>query len=169
MCLTLVLRTQSLISCQKKIHRWLLLKLGEDRELTLPAISVRMVPDGLVESPPPPPPPPRYVTAGVPQAVPRYLKYPYQCSKYRAPKKKKWPPGVWRPGTAHSVSDVIRQRSAPPPGTVRIHGRGRGRIVIERGRGCSAKIDQKSGCCIFRRWPGGRLRSRVAISKKQLI
>ena len=44
---------------------------------------------------------------------------------------------------AGAVSDVIRRRSAPLPGTVRIHGRGRGRIVIERGRGCSAKIDQK--------------------------
>ena len=53
------------------------------------------------------------------------------------------------------MSDFIRRRSAPLPGTVRIHQRGRRRIVIERGRGgrgCSAKIDQKNGCCIYRRW-----------------
>ena len=60
--------------------------------------------------------------------------------------EKKLAPGVWRlsrqnrwrPGTVQWATSSVGE--ARRYCTVRIHGRGRGRIVIDRGRGCSAKI-----------------------------
>ena len=81
----------------------------------------------------------------------------------------------WRLEFGHLVAkiadDQARRGERPHPsakraatGTVRIHGRGRGRIVIERGCGCCAKIALKNGCCTSAGAAalGGRLRSRVA-------